>query len=214
MRDVSVSDETLSATIELGFPCESAHETIRSDIDAALRAERGLKAGDIELKTRITRHGVQRNLKPIPGVKNLIAIASGKGGVGKTTVAANLALALSAEGASEGVLDADIYGPSQPQMRGVEGKVPESRDGKTMLPLRAHGLQIALHSVPGYARSQLDFPGLHALLLAQRGVDITQDGFTRTFAGKSQVYRGVQGLIVHAMVAHTRDFAQRAPDDG
>jgi len=142
VRDVAVSDASLNATIELGFPCESAHEAIRSDIDAALREAQGLQAGEIGLTTKITRHGVQRNLKPIPGVKNLIAVASGKGGVGKSTVAANLALALSAEGASVGVLDADIYGPSQPQMLGIEGEVPESRDGKTMLPLRAHGLQV------------------------------------------------------------------------
>ena len=142
MRDVSVGDATLNATIELGFPCKSAHEGIRSDIDAALRAETGLKAGKIVLTTRIIRHAVQRNLKPIPGVKNLIAVASGKGGVGKSTVAANIALALSAEGASVGVLDADIYGPSQPQMLGIVGQVPETRDGKTMLPLRAHGLQV------------------------------------------------------------------------
>ena len=140
--DVTVIDGTLNATIELGFPCESAHEAIRSDIDAALRAEHGLQAGDIALTTRITRHGVQRNLKPIPGVKNLIAVASGKGGVGKSTVAANLALALSAEGASVGVLDADIYGPSQPQMLGLDGQVPDTKDGKTMLPLRAYGLQM------------------------------------------------------------------------
>lgn len=142
VRDVTVIDGTLDATIELGFPCESAHEAIRRDIDAALRAEHGLQAGDIALTTRITRHGVQRNLKPIPGVKNLIAVASGKGGVGKSTVAANLALALSAEGASVGVLDADIYGPSQPQMLGLDGKVPDTKDGKTMLPLRAYGLQV------------------------------------------------------------------------
>ncbi|MGB5629657.1 MAG: iron-sulfur cluster carrier protein ApbC [Woeseiaceae bacterium] len=142
VRDVSVSDAALSATIELGFPCKSAHEAIRSDIEAALRAETGLRAGKIALTTRISRHAVQRNLKPLPGVKNLIAVASGKGGVGKSTVAANIALALSAEGASVGVLDADIYGPSQPQMLGIVGQVPESRDGKTMLPLRAHGLQV------------------------------------------------------------------------
>jgi len=142
VREVSVTDETLSATVELGFPCESAHEVVRSDIDAALRAEHGLQAGNIALTTRITRHGVQRNLQPIPGVKNLIAVASGKGGVGKSTVAANLALALSAEGASVGVLDADIYGPSQPQMLGLVGQVPDSKDGKTMLPLRAYGLQV------------------------------------------------------------------------
>ena len=142
VRDVTVNDKTLNATIDLGFPCESAHEAILSDIDAALREEHGIEAGEIELRTRITRHAVQRNLQPIPGVKNLIAVASGKGGVGKSTVAANLALALSAEGASVGVLDADIYGPSQPQMLGVDGQVPETRDGKTMLPLRAHGLQV------------------------------------------------------------------------
>jgi ATP-binding protein involved in chromosome partitioning len=142
VREVSMTDETLDATIDMGFPCESAHEVIRSDIDAALRAEYGMRAGDIKLITRIARHGVQRNLKPIPGVKNLIAVASGKGGVGKSTVAANLALALSAEGASVGVLDADIYGPSQPQMLGIEGEVPETRDGKTMLPLSAYGLQV------------------------------------------------------------------------
>jgi ATP-binding protein involved in chromosome partitioning len=142
VRDVSVSDAALSATIELGFPCKSAHEAIRGDIEAALRAEAGLRAGKIALTTRIGRHAVQRNLKPLPGVKNLIAVASGKGGVGKSTVAANIALALSAEGASVGVLDADIYGPSQPQMLGIVGQVPESRDGKTMLPLRAHGLQV------------------------------------------------------------------------
>jgi ATP-binding protein involved in chromosome partitioning len=142
VRDVSASDVTVNATIELGFPCESAHAAILSDIDAALRAENGLQAGDIVLTTRIIRHAVQRNLQPIPGVKNLIAIASGKGGVGKSTVAVNLALALSAEGASVGVLDADIYGPSQPQMLGLVGQVPESEDGKTMLPLRAYGLQV------------------------------------------------------------------------
>ena len=108
----------------------------------AIEANPDLQAGEIKLSTRITRHAVQRNLKPIAGVRNVIAVASGKGGVGKSTVSANLALALSAEGASVGVLDADIYGPSQPQMLGTVGQVPESEDGKTMLPLRAHGLQI------------------------------------------------------------------------
>ena len=132
----------LSATIELGFPCESAHAAIRQEIADAISAKSDLTPGEIQLTTRIARHGVQRNLKPIDGVKNVIAVASGKGGVGKSTVAANLALALSAEGASVGVLDADIYGPSQPQMLGTVGRVPDSKDGKTMMPLRAHGLQL------------------------------------------------------------------------
>jgi ATP-binding protein involved in chromosome partitioning len=86
-------------------------------------------------------HTVQRNLKPLAGVKNIVAVASGKGGVGKSTTAVNLALALSAEGAAVGLLDADIYGPSVPQMLGLTGRRPESEDGKTLEPLRAFGLQ-------------------------------------------------------------------------
>jgi ATP-binding protein involved in chromosome partitioning len=83
---------------------------------------------------------VQRGVKLIPEVKNIIAVASGKGGVGKSTTAVNLALALAAEGASVGILDADIYGPSQPTMLGISGR-PESRDGKTLEPMTGHGLQ-------------------------------------------------------------------------
>lgn len=139
---VEANEKRLKAEIELGFPCKSAHEAITREIEGAVIAEFGLKSAEIALSTKIRRHAVQRNLKAIPGVKNLIAVASGKGGVGKSTVAANLALALSAEGASVGVLDADIYGPSQTQMLGLEGKVPDTRDGKTMLPLRAYGLQV------------------------------------------------------------------------
>jgi len=142
VRDARISGDVAKATIELGFPCESAHELIRAQISDALRAETGAATIDVELQTRIIRHAVQRNVKPIGGVKNVIAVASGKGGVGKSTVSANIALALSAEGASVGVLDADIYGPSQPHMMGIVGQQPESEDGKTMLPLRAHGLQI------------------------------------------------------------------------
>lgn len=137
-----LSDKALKASIELGFPCSSAHQAIMDEIEAAARSEFGVSKVKIDLSTRIRRHGVQRNLQPIPGVKNLIAVASGKGGVGKSTVAANLALALAAEGASVGVLDADIYGPSQIEMLGLKGKVPDTRDGKMMLPLRAYGLQV------------------------------------------------------------------------
>ncbi len=142
VRDIEADGVRLSAVVELGFPCASAEDSVIEDIKVAARKELGVDDVDIELSTRIRRHGVQRNLQPLPGVRNLIAVASGKGGVGKSTVAANLALALSGEGASVGVLDADIYGPSQIQMLGLSGKVPDVKDGKMMLPLRAHGLQV------------------------------------------------------------------------
>jgi len=142
IREAGVSGDAAKATIELGFPCDSARASISEEISAALRAETGARNVEIELVTRIRRHAVQSNLKPIQAVKNIIAVASGKGGVGKSTVSANLALALSAEGASVGILDADIYGPSQPHMMGIVGQQPVSEDGKTMLPLRAHGLQV------------------------------------------------------------------------
>ncbi len=142
VREASVEESGVKARIELGFPCQSAHDGIRRELADALRAETGRDTVEIELEMRIVRHGVQRNLKPIPGVKNIIAVASGKGGVGKSTVSANIALALQSEGASVGILDADIYGPSQPHMMGIVGQQPVSEDGKTMLPLKAHGLQV------------------------------------------------------------------------
>jgi len=136
------SDGPLQVSIELGFPCRSAYQQLCREItDAALR-EFGLETLEIDLELKVRRHAVQPNVQALPGVKNLIAIASGKGGVGKSTVAANIALALAGEGARVGVLDADIYGPSQVQMLGLSGKVPETEDGKMMLPLRAYGLQV------------------------------------------------------------------------
>ena len=133
---------TLQVAVELGFPCRSAHEAIREQIAEALRDEFGVESAEIDLTLKVQRHAVQGNIKRLPGVKNVIAVASGKGGVGKSTVAANLALALAAEGASVGVLDADIYGPSQTRMLGLTGRAPDTEDGKTMLPLRAYGLQV------------------------------------------------------------------------
>ncbi len=135
-------EKAIRATIELGFPAASQLDTYREFISDALRKESGIDDVAVELSTKVIAHGVQRNLKPMPGVHNIIAVASGKGGVGKSTVAVNLALALAAEGASVGLLDADIYGPSQPQMVGLAGKQPESEDGKTMQPLEAHGVQV------------------------------------------------------------------------
>ena len=140
--EVKVSDGRLEAQIELGFPAASRHDEFAAHIAAAARSELGVEDVDIAFSTRIVAHGVQRNLKPLENVRNIIAVASGKGGVGKSTVSVNLALALAGDGASVGLLDADIYGPSQPQMVGLAGKQPNSEDGQTMHPLEAHGVQV------------------------------------------------------------------------
>ena len=140
--DAKRSDGAVTAHLELGFPARSRLDLYREHIVAAVAAETGCEDVSLEFSTRIVAHGVQRNLKPLENVRNVIAIASGKGGVGKSTVSVNIALALAAEGANVGLLDADIYGPSQPHMVGLAGKQPQSEDGKTMRPLEAHGLQV------------------------------------------------------------------------
>ncbi len=142
VRDVKVSDGRVQVVIELGYPAKSQQEIIAALVREAVGGLDGVDGVDVEVGWKIVAHAVQQGVKPLAGVKNIIAVASGKGGVGKSTTAANLALALSAEGARVGVLDADIYGPSQPQMLGVAGQRPQSTDGKRMLPLAAHGLQM------------------------------------------------------------------------
>ncbi len=139
---VDASGGRLSASIELGFPAESAHPRFAAHIEPLLVEETGIGDVSLTFSTKIVAHTVQPNVRARPGIRNIIAVASGKGGVGKSTVAANLALSLAAEGARVGVLDADIYGPSQPQMLGLTGTTPDSEDGKTMVPLEAHGLQV------------------------------------------------------------------------
>jgi ATP-binding protein involved in chromosome partitioning len=138
---IEVEDGAAAIRITLGFPAGALAEAIR---EAALRAatEAGADSPAVEVLSRVVAHGVQRNLSPLKGVKNVIAVASGKGGVGKSTVAVNLALAIAADGGRVGLLDADIYGPSQPHMLGLVGERPASEDGKTMRPLEAHGLQV------------------------------------------------------------------------
>lgn len=138
----TLAGDRLDAQIELGFPATSRHAEFAEHIANAARRELNMESASIGFSTRIVAHGVQRNLKPLENVRNIIAIASGKGGVGKSTVAVNLALALAADGAVVGLLDADIYGPSQPQMLGLAGKQPTSDDGQTMHPLEACGVQV------------------------------------------------------------------------
>jgi len=140
-KNIKVTGADVSLDIELGYPAKTQIDEIRRTVIEKLKTIPGIGNISANLSVNIVAHTVQRGLKPLPGVKNIIAVASGKGGVGKSTTAVNLALALAQEGATVGLLDADIYGPSQPQMLGLVGQKPESEDGKTMDPLRAHGLQ-------------------------------------------------------------------------
>jgi len=141
LRNLSVQGGEVAFDVELGYPAKSQIPTLRSALVAAARSVPGVDNVSVNIFSKITAHAVQRGVQLLPGVKNIVAVASGKGGVGKSTTSANLALALAAEGARVGLLDADIYGPSQAMMMGLSGR-PESLDGKTMEPLPGHGVQV------------------------------------------------------------------------
>jgi ATP-binding protein involved in chromosome partitioning len=142
LKNIQVDGGNVALDVELGYPAKSQIAGIRSAVIAALRQIPGVENVSVNVTQKIISHTVQRGLKVMPNVKNIIAVASGKGGVGKSTTAVNLALALAAEGASVGLLDADIYGPSQPMMLGVSGR-PQTLDGKSMEPLENHGVQVS-----------------------------------------------------------------------
>jgi ATP-binding protein involved in chromosome partitioning len=140
VRNIKVDGDNVSLDVVLSYPAKSVFEDLKKLVTDKLKSIPGIGAVNVNVTSRIVSHGVQKGVKLIPGVKNIIAVASGKGGVGKSTTAVNLALALSAEGASVGMLDADIYGPSQPTMLGITGR-PESTDGKSLEPMEGHGVQ-------------------------------------------------------------------------
>ncbi|MEX8503591.1 MAG: iron-sulfur cluster carrier protein ApbC [Leptothrix ochracea] len=141
VRDLRIQGSSVSLEVQMNYPARSLWPNLEAMLSAAARTVPGVSEVTVRFSTAIVAHAVQRGVQLLPGVKNLIAVASGKGGVGKSTTAVNLALALAAEGAKVGMLDADIYGPSQPTMLGIDGR-PDSADGKTMAPMIGHGLQV------------------------------------------------------------------------
>jgi len=141
LKHVRIEGATVHFDVELGYPARSQIDALQAALVQAARSVPGVEQVQASLTVKIAAHAVQRGVALLPSVKNIVAVASGKGGVGKSTTAVNLALALSAEGARVGILDADIYGPSQPMMMGLSGR-PDSADGKTMEPLANYGVQV------------------------------------------------------------------------
>ena len=140
VKDIAIDGAKVTLKVELGFPANGYVETLAQALRDQIAAVEGVSDVVIEIGSKIISHTVQRGIKPHDNIKNIIAVASGKGGVGKSTTSVNLALALTAEGARVGILDADIYGPSQPRMLGAKAK-PQTADGKTMLPVVCHDIQ-------------------------------------------------------------------------
>ena len=140
IKGINIEGDAVSVKVVLGFPAFGYIDKLVNELKNKIEAIDGVSSAEIEVRSEIVSHTVQGGMNPLEGIKNVIAVASGKGGVGKSTTAVNLALALQVEGAKVGILDADIYGPSIPRMLGIEGK-PESIDGKSLEPMGGHGVQ-------------------------------------------------------------------------
>ena len=139
VKDISIDNDAVTISIQLAYPAEGSKQQLTESIKNAL-SEKGISNCTVDISSKIVSHSVQKGVSLLKNVKNTIAVASGKGGVGKSTTSINLALALQAEGATVGILDADIYGPSQPRMLGLQGQ-PDSEDGKTVEPKVSYGIQ-------------------------------------------------------------------------
>ena len=142
VKSVRLDGARTVVEVELGFPVGAYAQTLAANLQALVRSQPGLGDAVVTVGWQVQTHPVQGQLQPLPGIRNVVAVASGKGGVGKSTTAANLALALALDGARVGLLDADIYGPSQPRMMGLQGERPVSTDGKKLEPLESHGVKV------------------------------------------------------------------------
>lgn len=140
IKNIDIDANSVTIDVELGYPHQGYEKQLSKSVSEAVGSVDGIDNVIVNVSSKIVTHAVQKGVKPVQGVKNIIAVASGKGGVGKSTTTVNLALALAADGATVAVLDADIYGPSIPRMLGLSGK-PESDDGQSLNPMVNHGIQ-------------------------------------------------------------------------
>src|SRR5262249_17193432 len=139
--NIRIDDGRVSLTVTLTTPACPLKDAIGADVRSALARLGGVRAVEVNFDAQVPRGRAVADKAPIPGVKNLIAVARGKGGVGKTTVAVNLSIALSHMGATVGLLDADVYGPNVPLMLGAHQQ-PQAISERRILPVQAYGLKM------------------------------------------------------------------------